>query len=209
MQFRSIFSGALFLAALTSFGVTGCHDSPVDPAPCHTEVLVGGVDDNFAAGNEEPAAPSPELVNYMLENYYNPYLEHRFDQTTIDRPVGHTFHLAGVDAAHPAVVTKAVFTMRIRTVDPTTDWFHLMVNDGAGGVRGIYDASIHALYGGYAEPWTVKTVTLDLGELGLLDELSDGVLHMYLQDDTAVDFVQLEVEYCGTCGDRDDIGLYQ
>lgn len=177
--------------------VSGCHDHPCEvDSPCYSEVLIGGVDDQFAPGNEEFASPSQELINHMLSVYYNPYLEHRFDQVRIDRPVGHTFVLPGVDAAHPAHVTKAVYSMRIKVIDPATDWFHLFVNDGNGSVRGIYDASIVQLYNGNPVRNAIQDVSIDLGALGLLNELEGGVLHMYLQDDTYVDYVKLDVEYC-------------
>ncbi len=193
------FSAAFFLPALLSAAVVaGCRDNPADADPCRTQVLVGGLEDNFAPENDEHADPSPSLMNYMLANYYNDALQHQFDQIRNDRPVGHTFRLDGVDADHPASVTKAIFTMRIRTITPAfaNDWLHLMVDDGNGVVRAIYDSSVKALYGGSVEPGVTKDVIIDLGRLGLLDELRNGVLHIYLQDDTKVDFVKLEVEYC-------------
>lgn len=194
------FSAAFFLPVLlAAAAVTGCRDNPADADPCRTQVQVGGVEDNFAPENDERADPSPSLMNYMLANYHNPYLQHRFDQTSHDRPVGHTFRLDGADADHPVNVTKAIFTMRIRTMMSsaiTNDWLHLMVDDGNGVVRAIYDSSVKELYGGSVEPGVTKDITIDLGRLGLLEELRNGVLHMYLQDDTKVDFVKLEVEYC-------------
>ncbi len=185
---------------------TGCRDCPVDVDPCNNHaVLIGGVDDNFSQNNVEEAEPSHELLAYMTANYYNPFLLHHFDQNHIDRPVGHTFRIPGLSAANPGKVTKAIVTMRVRAEQSNAtdnDWLHLFVNDGHGGVQGIYNASLRELNGGAWNSNDTKLVTLDLANLSgeaetdVRQKLNDGVLHVYLQDDTEVDFYKLEVEYC-------------
>lgn len=186
--------------------LTGCKDCPVDFDPCKNHVvLFGGVDDSFSQHNVEEAEPSHELLAYMTANYHNPYLLHLFDQNHSNRPVGHTFRIPGLSAANPGKVTKAIVTMRVRAEQSNAtdnDWLHLFVNDGHGGVRAIYDASLRELNGGTWNPNDTKLVTLDLANLSgkaetdVRQELNNGVLHVYLQDDTEVDFYKLEVEYC-------------
>ena len=103
----------LTLLTLLSSMITGCHDHPTDSDNCRAITLTAGINDNFAPGTTEMAIPSSAFRQYMEAKYHTPFLEHRFDQTTIDRPVGHTFQLPSVDASHLAEIEKAILTTQV------------------------------------------------------------------------------------------------
>lgn len=198
----------------------GCHDSICDEGEetCYDQVLVGGVIDDYAPGNIEKAEPAPELVTYMESVYHNPFLLHEFDQGIQNRPVGHTFHLEGVSPEHPAEISRAIVTMKIRARGSQTnnDVVHLMKTvDGA--VKGFYYVHLDDVLPTGWRDGNEMVLTLDLSNIisptvpekegaDLRQEIADGTLHIYTQDDTEIDYYQLDVSYCtdGSEGDSHD-----
>jgi hypothetical protein len=149
-------------------------------APLVTE-LTAGIDDNFAPPTE-PASPRAELLAFLGSS---PPV---FDQAGTNRRFGHTF--TGI----PRGVVGAQLTLRLRALSGESE------NDGLAleflGQSFAWNARIALVTG---KPWVggdEALLTLDLATLGLLHELGDGNLDVYVQDDTAVDFMTLVVTHC-------------
>jgi hypothetical protein len=189
--------GLPFLAMLLTLGVAMLWGapSPAFPAECASPVVTvftAGVIDGFAAGNE-PTSPSAELQAFL------PIPQRSFDQTDPNRGLIHTF------TGLPTGIVGARLTVRLRAdAVPGTDndSLHLELLPGATFAWGLH---VRTLTG--VNPWVSpadRTVTLDLANLpasaqgvtDVLSALADGDLDVYLQDDTAADYLQLEVSHC-------------
>lgn len=153
-------------------------------------VFTAGVNDGFAAPGE-PTSPSAELQAFFAGP------QRSFDQAGINLAFGHTF------TGLPTGIVGARLTVRLRA-EGFAD------NDGLSlellpGPQFAWGQSVRNLTG--VNPWVNpadRTVTLDLASLpaspqgvtGILSALADGDLDVYVQDDTAVDYVALEVSHC-------------
>jgi hypothetical protein len=150
--------------------------------------LAAGIDDNFALPSE-PASPSAELLKFLADR---PPV---FDQASSDFRFGHTF--TGI----PSGVMAAELTLHLRARGGNSDNDGLAL-DFVAPNRFVWNASIAALTG---KKWNTSTdealLVLDLANLSsqpfdILSALADGTLDVYVQDDTAVDFMTLRVTYC-------------
>lgn len=166
----------------------------------HTEVFEAGVDDDFDMANgPEVPAPSDSLLSYIAQVYSYPG-SRDLDEVTTDRWFGHTF--TGIAPAPGEHICGARLVTRI--------------GQGQGGLSqndslGLFflDPSGSAIGSSWFEPlssfgilWgSSALVTLDLAALpdgqSLLDDLAyHGWLDLIVQDDTAIDFARLEIDYC-------------
>ena len=200
--------------------LSSCTDHPLNnDRNCNEIVMTAGVEDNFAPGNTEIAEPAPELLERML-NYHNPYLKHRFDQTSQNRPVGHSFILPDVSVDNKADVRSAVLTLHLKTIGSSlvyNDRVVLFYTDDEGNLQLFFASDIAWFNNGRWSNNDELTLRLDLGNLpegslagtylsDVRHLLSNGKIHVYVQDDTAVDFIRLETDYCtdGCSDDEDD-----
>ncbi len=162
--------------------------------------ILAGVQDNFDLGNgPEPASPSPDLLTRMLVgcNAIQPL----FDVPNTDTCFGHTL------TDLPPCVIGAQMTIGLRA-----DWggvFNDQISldlDGPEDFRwNLFIADLPGA-GGKWIPGQTLVVTLDLADLppswlgvtNILIGLEDGVLDVYIQDDTSVDFITLDLIFCET-----------
>lgn len=143
----------------------------------------------------------------MLDTYQHSLLEHRFDQTAPNRPVGHTFYLPDVDIDHKADVKSAVLTIRLASLQgaSSNDRLLLYATDDEGNREPIIFWNLASLNNGQWQNGNAMTLPLDLSDLpapqseggkrDVREFLSNGRLHIYVQDDTAVDFIKLDATY--------------
>lgn len=169
-----------------------------------------GKDDNFA-GSTEQASPSP-----YLQNNFAPLKP--FDDATINRHFGHTFTNL-LPKPEYRQICKATLVIRMQpsgsSLD-TNDTIALNFSDGNGNQDGTqWSSRIGGSNGLINTQWHngnqgSHLFTLDLANLpptnnGSTDLLSAletyELLNVRVQDDTAVDFARLKLEYC--CGDDD------
>jgi hypothetical protein len=164
--------------------------------------VTAGVDNNcqFAA-IFTPASPSPALVTAF------PGPWRRFDEIVPNKKFGHTFTglPAGIVAAQLEMCLRAGYDI------PQNDALHLQfLNPTFAWGKGI--ASLTAM------PWNVgdqKILILDLGNLppsiagvtSILGTLASGKLDVYIQDDTAVDYITLRYWTCCKKSMSGDINL--
>ncbi|MFN0136509.1 MAG: dockerin type I domain-containing protein [Phycisphaerae bacterium] len=126
-----------------------------------------------------------------------------FDSCQIDAGMGHSFNIpfGGVVEAH--------LTTRIRACETslsTNDSLSLDLKSSGGPAQFNWGSAISALVP--AGPWTTgttKTISINLGSTAptapgmcdnMLGSLADNWLDFYVQDDTAVDYIDLRVKYC-------------
>jgi parallel beta-helix repeat protein len=174
------------------------------PNPNYSE-FVGGVNDNFDTNNFEPATPSLALAALLT----NPA---DFDEVNSNHHFGHT--ISGL----PECIVRAELEIVLRSLssDACNDSIALQVTGGAPAFvwsRRIGAPSSSPDYcqgpaGLLSYTWfSGKTVTFNLvlsnlpnlggGTTDLLPLLNiDGHLDVYLQDDTAVDYMILRVWSC-------------
>jgi hypothetical protein len=185
---------------------------PVFRTICVTNVTtVGDSTDNFAG--PEPAFPSPGLVA-RLTGAGLPLKG--FDDCAINRGVAHTFLLQP-----NCVVTAARMTMRLKACGSQcdNDSIGLSFTDAAGtllpGSWGRYlgdgNPSAGLLPGNWCTNTAGVTLTFDLSALplaggGTMDLLPDlnlnGFVDFTMQDDSAVDFLSLEIVTCCCAPDK-------
>ncbi|MBW8042076.1 MAG: hypothetical protein FVQ85_19035 [Planctomycetes bacterium] len=153
--------------------------------------VIAGVDDNckFTAPME-PASPSTELTTA----FGGPW--RRFDQIVANRQFGHTF--TGLPSG--IVGAKLEICLRAGTGYSINDGLYLeFLNPTFRWAKSL--ASLTAM------TWTVgdvKKLVLDLGNLppsagsvtSVLGDMADGDLDVYIQDDSAVDYIILRYWRC-------------
>ncbi len=157
-----------------------------------------GANDNFALGNNEPASPGSAMQQAR------PGCEGRwsdFDNPKCDTCFGHTFTNI---KPRDCYVLGARLTIRMRA---NHGCFGLSHNDtlslGSNG-NTSWGKNIGSLVG---SPWTAgsdQTITLNLAALpgpgsttvNMISALQSGSLDVFVQDDTAVDYMELTVTYC-------------
>lgn len=172
------------------------HCGPPDRC-CH--VFLGGIVDGFVDPQPttvEDACPSPALVAWMTANTTG--VRRDFDDAagSANRPFGHSF------PGLPGNAVKARLLVRLRSAAPGGG------NDGiALGLAGATFAFAPRISVMGGDAWTTGAVgtTLDLeldladlpGGINLLPKLNvDHVLDVFVQDDSMVDFIRLELETC-------------
>lgn len=175
--------------------------------PCEnptTETCLAGRKDNFDRNDgSEPASPSQELLDWANR----PNVLSEFDVLPTDKLFLHTFGESDTDTclSGDCLIVGAKLTLSLKGGRSS-----LAYNDGIGFVQDgqvVWYQSIANLNGGSWGPGQAATITLDLANLpidgrgvtNVLAALQDGKFDFYIQDDTGVDFAELEVEKC--CGD--------
>lgn len=152
-------------------------------------VFPAGEDDLFALPFEA-ASPSTELVT-AFPGYWRP-----FDQIVPNRKFGHTF--TGLPGA--IVAAQLELRMRAGTDIPTNDALYLeFLNPGFAWAKRISDVTGLAWNAGDEKKILLNLANLPASNAGvtnILGYLADGDLDVYIQDDTAVDYVILRVWTC-------------
>ncbi len=152
-------------------------------------VFPAGEDDLFALPFEV-ASPSTELVT-AFPGYWRP-----FDQIVSNRKFGHTF--TGLPGAIVAVQLE--LRLRAGTDIPTNDALYLeFLNPGFAWAKRISDLTGLAWNAGDEKKLILNLANLPASNAGvtnILGYLADGDLDIYIQDDTAVDYVILRVWTC-------------
>ncbi len=180
---------ALFALGLSLAPSGAAHAQVECEAPLVTEFTAGAADD-FAPPTE-PASPSSEFLAFLGSP------APVFDQTNSNRRFGHTF------TGLPTGIVGATLTTRLRaltTVDATNDSLHLEFSPGPVFAWG---RNLNSLTGKTWSSPDQHDLVLDLAALppsgagvtDVLAALADGDLDVFVQDDTAVDFVTLRVEH--------------
>lgn len=168
---------------------------PPCPAPV-TTIFTAGVKDNFSTANgPELSSPSAALQAYM-NNYSGGYPTNaqHFDGTTIDRVFGHTF------TGLPPGITGAKLEIGLRAIGGgSNDSINLSFTTPPDTFA--WGGAIAGLTG---LPWTTgnsAVLTLDLAALpggqNILSNINaNNTLDVYVQDDTAVDYIILTIVTC-------------
>lgn len=173
--------------------------------PCKYPVIITypvETADNFAAPDSAPASPSAEITTYFsgLKG---------FDSFIPNRKFAHTF------SSLPANIIGGTLEIGLRAhqgFSPNDTLSLEFLNPGFSWSRQISTLAP-------AGPWNPgvsKVVTLDLASLppsgtvtSVIGDMTDGDLDVYIQDDTAVDYIILKVKVCcdnGIPGDNDHDG---
>ncbi|MEM7536066.1 MAG: SdrD B-like domain-containing protein [Chloroflexota bacterium] len=184
------------------FGNTKPCDNP------ETDSCIAGVNDDFDLSNGvESSTPSAALLAEAASRGW-PVLT-QFDVTIINRFFLHTFGASSTDTclSGDCVITNARFVTQLKA-GPSS----LVSNDTIGFMQNgaiIWSARISSLpgVGGSWTPGDMATISLDLANLppnalgvtNILAALQDGDLDVFVQDDTAVDTMELHTEKC--CGE--------
>ncbi len=184
-------------AQTTRQASSGVGDAPVAaqedvariPFDCRGRPLVyvaGNAADNFAG--PEASTLSPALNSYFVSNNLTRRV---FDDGGKDRAFGQSFQL------NCCKICKAVLEIRVRNEDPNG----LASNDGlAVGVAPFTTVRFAPGYAIWNPPGSPRTITLPLNVSALNDYIMKSAncpwwLDVYVQDDTAVDYVKLTVSY--------------
>lgn len=193
---------------------TAANDTDCDEIRClEGEYLVpGGVDDQFGGGNAEPTAPSEGLQ----ERIQLPIRE--FDEAGTNAPFAHTFDVPQPPLAGEICEAELSFRARPDGANDTNDFISLgrWHDDGTKDDDYSWGQSMgdRATPGVFPVTWSANETgahetTLDLSDLTNHDEPNTdlrpflqqyGRLDVMIHDDTAVDYMHLEVTYC--CGDE-------
>jgi hypothetical protein len=158
------------------------------------KVCMAGLNDNYAGG-PEPSYPSSLLLSGILSQC-SAGVQSGFDIFTDNRCFGHTFTNCLMKGECP--LKRAILHICIKAAQvplTNTDSLILGVNGGA-----LWGKSLPVLNGGMWNPNDNMCLDLDLdnlpGGISILNTLdSVGHLDVVVQDDSAVDFVQLSIEY--------------
>ncbi|MCH9021810.1 MAG: hypothetical protein IID32_03495, partial [Planctomycetes bacterium] len=154
---------------------------------------LGGIDDNckFTAPFEA-ASPSTE----MTVAFGGPF--RRFDQVIPNRQFGHTFTglQPGIVAAQLEICMKAGFgnspndSLNLEFLNPGFAWGRAISTlPGAGGTWNVNQQQVFVLNLASLPP-------SGSGVTNIIGALADGDLDVYVQDDTAIDYIKLRVWVC-------------
>lgn len=157
------------------------------------------VQDDFA-GPPVMGDPSDEVVG-LIEEYWTPLYVTGFDDQTPNAAFAHTF------TGLPSDICSAVLTVRLRALagGSDNDKLRLELYSQEPLIQG--DWAWWPLINWYSSQYwawgATETFVLDLSNLpynqmNILDALADGDLDVVVEDDTAVDFLVLEI--CTGCG---------
>ena len=211
----------LVLASLAgTVALSGCHDHPLcdDDDPGHQDgckevTLMDGVKDDFATDNVEESSPSDQMLDFMHYHWIEAKpipgdeLTVRYDETVEDRAFGHTFVLPDTRIAS---IRSAKLTLSIRTLNSLAFndqlWLVDVTNDPDPDPteQPLWRVLVQDITDG---DWKQgqQEIVLDLANLppgsdgasrNILNALLDGAISVYLIDDTAVDYMKLDVAYC-------------
>ena len=166
-------------------------------------VCMGGVDDNFITSNGlESSNPSTALLSGMLAGC-SAGIQPGFDFFVDNKCFGHTFINCLHQGGCPLKRAYLKICMRAANVFLThTDSLVLGING-----LGIWGRSLPLLNGGTWDRGETMCLDLNLANLPgnnanmLLDIQMAGHLDVMVQDDTAVDYVRLSIDYekCNIC----------
>lgn len=177
---------------------------PECEVPCqpHTDVFEAGVDDDFSTGNgPEVPSPSGALLTHIANVYAFPG-SRKLDKIGQDRWFAHTF--TGIAPGPGEYICGARLVTRIGHGQGSlsaNDSLGLFFMDQPGHQLGTsFWASLSSLgvAGGSSALVTLDLASLPGGQDLLADLAANGWLDMIVQDDSAVDFARLEIDYC--CG---------
>lgn len=153
-----------------------------------------GIVDNFASPNE-PTSQSAILS--QLPHDWAP-----FDWLSPNRHFGHTI------TNLPCTIHGATLTMKIRVTSSLAHNDNIALQATGGSPKFSWSHNIQALLG---QDWNsigqVATLQLDLANLplsgggttSLIDEINAaGYLDIFMQDDTAVDYITISADHCVT-----------
>lgn len=192
-----------------------CGGSVFDPNQCfgctpHTMSLTSGVDDFFSGANgTESPSPSVGLVNWVNANYGLPGIRN-YDAGHQNQYFAHTF--TGLQPPEGKEICGARLTTRIQRNDEN-DAFRFRFYDEAGNPVAPGWDNVLGGNGGLGIPLGGSAVlNFDIGGLpggpGMLAQMeSGGWLDILVQDDSAVDFLTLEVDYCCRCDPHDTLSV--
>lgn len=173
--------------------------------PPYKVTMTSGLQDGFVVNAPEVPAPSTGMLNFINANYAYPGVRN-YDVSQIDRWFAHTFNSLQFSGR---IIQKASLEIAIKNRG-TNDVLGLAFVDPGGTMLAYWNRSLAAL--GIANGQSA-TLTLDLSSLqnsnGTLTDLipnlnNYGWLDVYVQDDSAVDYTRLTLEY--SCI-RTDIGV--
>ena len=204
--------------ALIVFSI-GCHDNPLDSDSCRTEVVIGGVEDNFVQGNSEPVIITEDMIQYRyIQPWYAKFRDATFDQTRSDQGFAHLLQLPDHETDLWQDVQSAQLTIRFRCLGgiSNNDAFQIASRNAEGEYNPIWSTRLWFFNNGSWKGGDEVTVTLDLADMpegshegryssSILDGLKDGELFLIVEDDTAVDFVELKATTC-PCPPGDCLG---
>ncbi|MBK8164792.1 MAG: T9SS type A sorting domain-containing protein [bacterium] len=198
------YNGSLPLTGL-DFGNTTC----VPIMTCVDTCLGGRVDDFATADGDEPATVNPALDAVITSCSDGP--RRFFDGDDANKCFGYTF----ADSCSPCwrsavngVVSGATLTIHLHAEPGSeNDTFYFM--EEGEFIWGVGIGTLRSLAtGGGDSVWNNDddgTFVLDLADLpdwcgvtSVLAALQDGDLGIFIQDDTAVDYVQLVIEVCSS-----------
>lgn len=159
--------------------------------------------DNFAAPDSAPASPSSEITGFFTNLK-------GFDDFTPNRAFVHTF-----TSLPPNIIGGSLqIGLKAHAGNSLNDSLNLeFLNPSFRWGRAISSLAPTGLWA----PPTSKVITLDLANLpisgsgvtSVIADMADGDLDVYVQDDTAVDYLILKVKVCcdeGIPGDLDNDG---
>ena len=156
------------------------------PVPSSTITLMGGVDDNFA-GATEPASQSAASS-----------CARDFDQMGIDKCFNHVFGIEPL--GDNCFISDARIEMRLRALNGnpvTNDKVYIR-----SGGSPLWAAFLKDVNNGTWSAGTNAVISLDLASLPLNGSLVDVIagigtdLEIAIQDDTAIDYIKLELTWC-------------
>lgn len=168
-------------------------------------VVRGGVHDDFDDSDPEPAAPRDGLAEFIDNNYGT---RREFDDDGSDAAFGHSFtDLRPTDLLGEICGATLHVRLRPESFLANNDRIRLGFFESSGAVGDRWGRSIGDLAGVEWRPATAGATTfrldlesLDNGDGTTTDLLAAvkqrGFLDLYVQDDTAVDFAHLELQYC-------------
>lgn len=193
--------------------VDACDDvNPDNDEDCESVCL--STTSTFCAGTPDDFDPNSSyefsVQSQGLQDRIDQYGQQReFDEAGVNAAFGHTF--TNVEPGSNREICGATLEIRLRPEggadndklvldffgeDNASGWGHYIGDYGS--VDGLHDGEWDDDYTG------AQTFTLDLdalpdgsGTTSIIDELAQyGYLDVFVQDDTAVDFLWLTVEYC-------------
>ena len=178
-----------------------CDGATINPDTCTTEGchpysvdLTAGVCDAFSTANgAETPSPSAGLLTY-ISSVYSVSGSRAFDDPHANQWFGHTFTGLAPKNGSRICGAKLSATVGKGTELNSNDSLALMFVDGTGTRIGpSYGAALSSL---------TPSFTIDIGAVGgpaMLAQMENGWLDFIVQDDTAVDCLDLQIDYCCPC----------